>query len=161
MMKIHLETAFDANVVESRANKFCEGRRVVDLIPSMCVGETGQTRYMVAVIYLEDEEVVEEPEISDRVVKQTFDVIKEFKDSLPNRKKQIEDAIRGKSVDELELTTRSANCMLNARIKTIGQLVERTEDDLLKIKNFGRKSLNEIKEALAEVGLTLAPSIGS
>ena len=60
-----------------------------------------------------------------------------------------------RSVDELELSVRSANCLQQANIKTIGDLVRRTEADMLKTKNFGRKSLKEIKEILAEMGLTL------
>ncbi len=60
-----------------------------------------------------------------------------------------------KSVDELELSVRSANCLQNANIKYIGQLVQKSEVEMLKTKNFGRKSLKEIKEILAEMGLTL------
>ena len=60
-----------------------------------------------------------------------------------------------KTVDELELSVRSANCLQNANIKYIYELVEKTEADLLKTKNFGRKSLNEVKEVLAEMGLQL------
>ena len=60
-----------------------------------------------------------------------------------------------RSVDELELSVRSANCLQNANIKFIGELVQRTEAEMLKTKNFGRKSLKEIKEILAEMGLSL------
>lgn len=60
-----------------------------------------------------------------------------------------------RSVDELELSVRSANCLQNANIKTIGELVQKTEAEMLKTKNFGRKSLKEIKEILAEMGLSL------
>lgn len=60
-----------------------------------------------------------------------------------------------KRVDELELSVRSANCLQNAGIEYIWQLVERTEAEMLKTKNFGRKSLNEIKEILAEMNLQL------
>jgi DNA-directed RNA polymerase subunit alpha len=60
-----------------------------------------------------------------------------------------------RSVDELELSVRSYNCLKNADIKTIGDLVTKTEPDMLKTKNFGRKSLNEIKDILAEMGLSL------
>jgi DNA-directed RNA polymerase subunit alpha len=60
-----------------------------------------------------------------------------------------------RSVDELELSVRSANCLQNANIKTIGDLVQKTEAEMLKTKNFGRKSLKEIKEILAEMGLSL------
>ena len=60
-----------------------------------------------------------------------------------------------RSVDELELSVRSANCLQNANIKTIGDRVQKTEAEMLKTKNFGRKSLKEIKEILAEMGLSL------
>lgn len=60
-----------------------------------------------------------------------------------------------RSVDELELSVRSANCLANAEIKRIGDLVQRTESEMLKTKNFGRKSLKEIKEILGEMGLSL------
>ena len=58
-------------------------------------------------------------------------------------------------MDELELSVRSYNCLKNADIKTIGDLVTKSEPDMLKTKNFGRKSLNEIKDILAEMGLSL------
>jgi DNA-directed RNA polymerase subunit alpha len=60
-----------------------------------------------------------------------------------------------RSVDELELSVRSANCLKNADITKIWQLVSKTEAEMLKTKNFGRKSLNEIKEVLSEMGLSL------
>jgi DNA-directed RNA polymerase subunit alpha len=61
----------------------------------------------------------------------------------------------GKSVDEMELSVRSYNCLKNANIRTIGELVQKTETEMLKTKNFGRKSLNEIKEILGGMGLSL------
>jgi DNA-directed RNA polymerase subunit alpha len=60
-----------------------------------------------------------------------------------------------RSVDELELSVRSANCLKNADIRYIGELVQKSEAEMLKTKNFGRKSLNEIKEILTEMGLAL------
>ncbi len=60
-----------------------------------------------------------------------------------------------KSVEELELSVRSYNCLKNANIQTIRELVQKTEGDMLKTKNFGRKSLNEIKEILTSMGLGL------
>jgi DNA-directed RNA polymerase subunit alpha len=60
-----------------------------------------------------------------------------------------------RSVDELELSVRSANCLQNANIRLIGELVQRSEAEMLKTKNFGRKSLNEIKEVLQSMGLHL------
>jgi DNA-directed RNA polymerase subunit alpha len=60
-----------------------------------------------------------------------------------------------RSVEELELSVRSANCLKNAGIKLIGELVSKSESEMLKTQNFGRKSLNEIKDILTEMGLTL------
>ena len=58
-------------------------------------------------------------------------------------------------LDELELSVRSANCLKNSTIRYIHELVQKTEAEMLKTKNFGRKSLNEIKEILASMGLSL------
>ncbi len=60
-----------------------------------------------------------------------------------------------RSVDELELSVRSANCLQNANIRYVGELVQRSEGEMLKTKNFGRKSLNEIKDVLQSMGLSL------
>jgi DNA-directed RNA polymerase subunit alpha len=64
-----------------------------------------------------------------------------------------------KSVEELELSVRSANCLKNAHIRFIWELVQKTESEMLKTKNFGRKSLNEIKAILEEMGLNLGIKI--
>src|SRR5579872_2958079 len=64
-----------------------------------------------------------------------------------------------RSVEELELSVRSYNCLKNANIQTIGELVQKTEAEMLRTKNFGRKSLNEIKEILANMGLSLGMRI--
>jgi len=60
-----------------------------------------------------------------------------------------------RSVEELELSVRSANCLKNAEILKLYQLVQKSEAEMLKTKNFGRKSLNEIKEVLTDMGLSL------
>lgn len=60
-----------------------------------------------------------------------------------------------RGVNELELSVRAANCLRNANIRYIGELVQKTEQEMLKTKNFGRKSLNEIKDILTEMGLSL------
>ena len=65
---------------------------------------------------------------------------------------QIKNENLNRSVEELELSVRSYNCLKNANIQTIGELVQKTEAEMLKTKNFGRKSLNEIKEILASMG---------
>jgi DNA-directed RNA polymerase subunit alpha len=72
---------------------------------------------------------------------------------------QLRNENLNRSVEELELSVRSYNCLKNANIQTIGELVQKTEPEMLKTKNFGRKSLNEIKEILAQMGLSLGMKI--
>jgi DNA-directed RNA polymerase subunit alpha len=74
-------------------------------------------------------------------------------------KPRIKNENLNRSVEELELSVRSYNCLKNANIQTIGELVQKTEAEMLKTKNFGRKSLNEIKEILASMGLSLGMKI--
>ena len=80
--------------------------------------------------------------------------IVEFAESTSNTNENL-----SKRVEELELSVRSANCLQNANIKYIGELVQKSESEMLKTKNFGRKSLNEIKEILTEMGLGLGMKI--
>jgi len=79
----------------------------------------------------------------------------DFEESLPvEQPGEIDNnELYFRSVEELELSVRSANCLKNAGINMIGELVQKTEAEMLKTKNFGRKSLNEIKEVLLEAGL--------
>ena len=79
-------------------------------------------------------------------------------DELDGEDDRLNDNL-SRSVDELELSVRSYNCLKNANIKTIGELVGKTEAEMLKTKNFGRKSLNEIKEILSTMGLSLGMKI--
>jgi DNA-directed RNA polymerase subunit alpha len=80
-------------------------------------------------------------------------------ESSREEKPQIKNENLNRSVEELELSVRSYNCLKNANIQTIGELVQKTEAEMLKTKNFGRKSLNEIKEILASMGLSLGMKI--
>jgi DNA-directed RNA polymerase subunit alpha len=66
-----------------------------------------------------------------------------------------------RAVEDLELSVRSANCLQNADIRYLGELVQKSEQEMLKTKNFGRKSLNEIKEILHEMGLALGMRLES
>lgn len=66
-----------------------------------------------------------------------------------------------RSVEEMELSVRSSNCLKTANIKMIGELVTKTESEMLRYRNFGRKSLNEIKEILAEMGLSLGMDLAT
>jgi DNA-directed RNA polymerase subunit alpha len=75
--------------------------------------------------------------------------------SIPAEEKTSLNENLFRSVDELELSVRSANCLKNAEIRYIGDLVQKTEGEMLKTKNFGRKSLNEIRDILTEMGLGL------
>jgi DNA-directed RNA polymerase subunit alpha len=81
----------------------------------------------------------------------------EIREGDRDRERTRENLLR--SIDELELSVRSYNCLKNADIKTIADLVVRSESEMLKTKNFGRKSLNEIKELLSEMGLSLGMKI--
>jgi DNA-directed RNA polymerase subunit alpha len=63
------------------------------------------------------------------------------------------------SVNEIELSVRAANCLNNANIMTVGELVIKTEAEMLKYRNFGKKSLNEIKDKMEEIGLSLGMKI--
>lgn len=77
----------------------------------------------------------------------------EISDDTPSEQQFNENLLR--SVDELDLSVRAENCLQSANIKYIGDLVQKTEAEMLKTKNFGRKSLKEIKELLSEMGLAL------
>ena len=62
------------------------------------------------------------------------------------------------TIEELELSVRSFNCLKRASINTVEELTERTEDDMMKVRNLGKKSLDEVKNKLEELGLGLKPS---
>jgi DNA-directed RNA polymerase subunit alpha len=81
---------------------------------------------------------------------ETPEVVEEPAERAANQMNEI----LNRSVEELELSVRSYNCLKNANIQTIGDLVQKTESEMLRTKNFGRKSLNEIKEILAGLGLS-------
>jgi len=76
-----------------------------------------------------------------------------FQDSESDDESRVNENLY-RTVEELELSVRSANCLKNAGIKLIGELVSKSESEMLKTQNFGRKSLNEIKDILTEMGLT-------
>ncbi len=88
-----------------------------------------------------------------------FEEEMEAASAAEERKPEIRNENLNRSVEELELSVRSYNCLKNANIQTIGELVQKTEAEMLKTKNFGRKSLNEIKEILASMGLSLGMKI--
>lgn len=96
--------------------------------------------------------------VAAKIIRQQMEIFVDFgKDVLTSEESEPQeicsDDLYYRPVDDLELSVRSANCLKNAGIKTIGDLVVKTEAEMLKTKNFGRKSLNEIKEILAEMGL--------
>ena len=96
-----------------------------------------------------------------KIAKDHFSIFVNFNDSeIAGNDDNDEDDARIKEilstpVEELELSVRSSNCLKNANIRTIGELTKKTEDDIAKTRNFGKKSLTEIKEKLLEWGLTL------
>ena len=82
-----------------------------------------------------------------------FEEVPEMAEEQAERAMDQMNEILNRSVDELELSVRSYNCLKNANIQTIADLVQKTEAEMLRTKNFGRKSLNEIKEILSSMGL--------
>ncbi|NLH48617.1 MAG: DNA-directed RNA polymerase subunit alpha [Myxococcales bacterium] len=105
--------------------------------------------------------------VAAKVLKEQFSVFINFDEEEEVYEEIIEEEDESlnenlnRSVEELELSVRSANCLKNANIRYIGELVQKTEAEMLKTKNFGRKSLNEIKEILSEMGLALGMKIPS
>src|SRR6478736_6016684 len=83
-----------------------------------------------------------------------FEEVPEQAEEVSERGLDKMNEVLNRSVEELELSVRSYNCLKNANIQTIGDLVQKTEAEMLRTKNFGRKSLNEIKEILSGLGLT-------
>jgi DNA-directed RNA polymerase subunit alpha len=81
----------------------------------------------------------------------------EVVDKQDEEKKQLQKLL-GMSVNEIELSVRAANCLNNANITTVGQLAMKSEQEMLKYRNFGKKSLNEIKDKLTSLGLGLGMS---
>jgi DNA-directed RNA polymerase subunit alpha len=104
---------------------------------------------------------------SAKIMKQQLDTFINFEEIeeeiLPEKEDEQENVnkVLLRSVEDLELSVRSANCLKNAGINTIGELVKKTEQDMLKTKNFGRKSLSEIKDILNEYGFTFGMDIDS
>ncbi len=88
-----------------------------------------------------------------------FEEVPEQAEEISERGLDKMNEVLNRSVEELELSVRSYNCLKNANIQTIGELVQKTEAEMLRTKNFGRKSLNEIKEILANMGLSLGMRI--
>ena len=103
--------------------------------------------------------------LSAKLLKDHMSIFINFEEELEaaaageERKPEIRNDNLNRSVEELELSVRSYNCLKNANIQTIGELIQKTENDMLKTKNFGRKSLNEIKEILSGMGLGLGMKI--
>jgi DNA-directed RNA polymerase subunit alpha len=99
--------------------------------------------------------------IAAKVLKEQVSIFINFNEDIepdlpePEIKEERSNENLLRTVNELELSVRSANCLQNANIRLIGDLVQRSESEMLKTKNFGRKSLKEIKEILAEMGLSL------
>ena len=72
---------------------------------------------------------------------------------------EVSNELLNKLVSDIELSVRATNCLKNAKINSLGELVRKTEEELLGYKNFGKKSLDEIKEKLKELGLSLGMQI--
>jgi DNA-directed RNA polymerase subunit alpha len=104
--------------------------------------------------------ISEASKILDRYLILFFD----FADQEQERAVEELDAARQRTlempVDSLDFSVRTSNCLRKEQIRTVGELIERSEDDLMRVRNFGRKSLDEVKEKLATLALSLAPGTG-
>jgi DNA-directed RNA polymerase subunit alpha len=98
------------------------------------------------------------------ILEDHFELLMNFPEAAPQEEEVVSDELRPRvelnenlfrNVDELELSVRASNCLKTANIRTIADLVQKSESELLKTKNFGKKSLNEIKTILGEMGLSL------
>jgi len=100
-----------------------------------------------------------------RILKDYLDVLEESDEKLEYPEEEEEEQnqelkrLLNRSVDELEMSVRSSNCLKNAEIDTIGDLVQKTEQQMLSYRNFGKKSLKEIKDILSELGLSLGMNV--
>ena len=101
---------------------------------------------------------------ASRILQDHFTLLTDFPDAMPEEEEPGHDEAHPRTelndnlfrnVDELELSVRASNCLKTANIRTIADLVQKSESELLKTKNFGKKSLNEIKTILGEMGLSL------
>ncbi|MDY6852070.1 MAG: DNA-directed RNA polymerase subunit alpha [Thermodesulfobacteriota bacterium] len=103
--------------------------------------------------------------LASKILKEQLTIFINFEEDDDTHEEQEEEGETSvnenlfRSVDELELSVRSSNCLKNADIHLIGELVQKTEQEMLRTKNFGRKSLNEIKEILTEMGLFLGMKV--
>ena len=96
-----------------------------------------------------------------KIAKDYFQIFINFDETLISSNDEVDEEeervrkILNTSVEELELTVRSSNCLKNANIRTIGDLTKKTEEEIAKTRNFGKKSLSEIKDKLKEWNLNL------
>ncbi len=103
--------------------------------------------------------------LGSKIMKEQLQIFLTFDENLEPKEEEVKSSSPKlndnlfRSVDDLELSVRSANCLKNANIRFIGELVTKSEAEMLKTKNFGRKSLNEIKEILVGMGLSLGMKI--
>ena len=132
---------FDEETLRGQCRAFLEAFR--SRYPKTAVAYAAKIIKEQVSIFINFEEGLEPPEEEEEVISEEFN----------------ENLLR--SVDELELSVRAANCLQSANIRYIGDLVQKTEAEMLKTKNFGRKSLKEIKELLAEMGLHLGMKLDS
>jgi DNA-directed RNA polymerase subunit alpha len=103
--------------------------------------------------------------LAAKLFKDNLTIFINFEDEEPaepkekNLPQEITNEDLNRSVEELELTVRSANCLKAANIKTIGDLIQKSENEMLETKNFGRKSLKEIRDILTGMGLSLGMTL--
>ena len=161
----HVQYIVDPQVIPIDA-VFSPVRKVVTQVENTRVGHATDYDRLILEIHtdgsIHPEEAVAQAAMILRDHLQIFvnfheDPVQEFPEVDEAKQRLVENLNR--SVDELELSVRSYNCLKNANIRTIGELVQKNEPEMLKTRNFGRKSLNEIKEILTAMGLSLGMNL--
>lgn len=141
---------------------FSPVNRVVFHVEDMFLGATKTFDRLIIEVWTDSSISPEEAIIaSARTLRENCSIFINFEEQPEEEQPKVDERVLWlqenleRKVDELELSVRAANCLKNANIRTMRELVIKTEPDMLKTKNFGRKSLNEIKELLVKMGLSL------
>ena len=178
-LNIEIIISFDRGYIEAskKKKKLSEGfiyidsihspvRRVNYMVNNTSVGQRTDYDSLVLEVWtdgsLKPEEAVP---LGYKILKEQLQVFINFDENIEPKETVVEEGSKKlndylfRPAEDLELSVRSANCLKNARIRYIGDLVTKTEQEMLRTKNFGRKSLNEIKEILKPMGLNLGMEI--
>ena len=128
----------------------------------MKASEKGYYDYPASICTSVNEEVVHGIPSKKRILQDgdiiSLDLVVEYEGYMIEKEEDQKEKALEMTIEELELSVRSFNCLKRASINTVEELTERTEEDMMKVRNLGKKSLDEVKNKLEELGLGLKPS---